>query len=475
MGTIHIILKEKSFLLFNFDTMFWNNESKRVKKLESEIEGLKQASFLSGFSLRGFNQLVSPNMSPEKAISEGYQKNATIFSIVDLLVKSACNVIPRVYRIRDQGALKEHQSLSQGMGDGMTQVKAQLMHQRALQPMDGSPLHELLRNPNPRMGYAEWLQEVLGFKYLTGNSFIQGEQRSGTGRVYELNVWPAQFTQISHKNLEILGYAVVMNDMQLSADVNEIAHIKNFNPEYSSAGSHFYGQSPIKAAYANLTINNDAISTGSNIIKQQGTRGMVVPDPNSDMLYGKEQAQAMESKYIEKHTMRGRHGVNSGILWPSAAMKWINMSLPAADLALLEQYNTSIKDLCGIYKVPSILLNDTAESKVESYREAKKYMYQQGVFPELVALRDELNRWLTPQFGKDLYIDFDFMSVPEVQEDMEKVTKQLNLAWWTTPNEKRQIMKFPPLEDADMDKIYVPANLLNLSDGVQGELEGGDP
>jgi HK97 family phage portal protein len=456
--------------MFGWNTQKIKAENER-KRLELEEKAM--TLYQNNFTL-GFTNILSYNGNKETLIREGYQGNATVFSIIDLLVKSACNVPPKVYEVRDEGALKDYKSLISGIGNETSMTKASVIRERALSPVYNE-LYQKLMNPNEMMGYSEWLQEVLGFKYLIGDSFIHAPKRSGTKKIISLDVWPAQYTNILANGLKIEGYRVQHNDFRLEAKVEDVLHIKNFNPDYSGKGNHLYGQSPLSAAYRNLSINNDAVRTGENIIRQQGTRGMITPDPNSGVIYEKEEAERMEAKYKEKHTLQGTHGVNSGILWPSLSMKWTNMALPAADLALMEQYNTSIKDLCGIYKVPSILLNDTAESKVESYREAKKYMYQQGVFPELISLRDELNRAVTPLYGKNLYIDFDFMSVPEIQEDMEKVTKQLNIAWWTTPNEKRKIMKFPPLDDPDMDKVYVPANLLNLSDGVTGDLTGGDP
>ena len=153
--------------------------------------------------------------------------------------------------------------------------------------------------------------------------------------------------------------------------------------------------------------------------------------------------------------------------------KWLEMGLPAADLALIEQYNLSIKDLASVFKVPSILLNDTQASTFNNYREAKKYLYLQAVFPKLIAVRDELNRWLTPTYGNQYYIDFDFLSVPELQEDMEKVVRQLSLSWWLTPNEKRAAMQYEPIDQKEMNEIHMLANYIPISDGVTPKESGG--
>jgi phage portal protein BeeE len=96
-------------------------------------------------------------------------------------------------------------------------------------------------------------------------------------------------------------------------------------------------------------------------------------------------------------------------------------------------------------------------------KEAKKALYQNAVIPELVKLRDELNRWLTPQYGANLYIDFDFSAIPELQEDMDKLVNQLGQAWWITPNEKRQAMFYGNDENVQLDDYFVPANLMPLN------------
>jgi HK97 family phage portal protein len=187
--------------------------------------------------------------------------------------------------------------------------------------------------------------------------------------------------------------------------------------------------------------------------------------------------QEQVSEIKDRYKKQYGGSVNAGdIVITNRMFKWIDMGLPATDLALIEQYNLSIKDLCNVYNVPSILLNDTTASTFNNYREAKKQLYLEAVFPELISLRDELNRWLSPTYKEgstEYYIDFDFMSVPELQEDMEKVTRQLSLAWWFTPNEKRELMKAEPHDNELMNDIYILANYIPLSDGITPKELGG--
>ena len=107
-------------------------------------------------------------------------------------------------------------------------------------------------------------------------------------------------------------------------------------------------------------------------------------------------------------------------------------------------------------------------------KEAKKALYQNAVIPELIKVRDELNRWLTPKYGANLYIDFDFSAIPEMQEDIDKLVSQLGQAWWVTPNEKRQAMYYGQDENPLMDEYYMPANLMPLEVSMP-ELENPAP
>jgi HK97 family phage portal protein len=424
------------------------------------------------FGRFGVSPIIQQNPSKEAFIREGFQKNATVYSIVDLISKSASNVKMRVYEKKDRGALKEYTSLISGAFNDTSMYEAKNAKKRALKPADNSDLAKFLDSPNPMQGQAEFMMDLIAFECLTGDGFIWGlkpETGGQSGRIKEMHVLPSQLVEIEGGTITqpIKGYTLNWLSYNKVIEADQVAHIKNFNPDYSAIGSHLYGQSPLQAAYRNLAMNNDAITTGSKFLTNQGARGILTSEDN---MLTAEHAAALRDKY--KSMYSGVHNAGE-IMVTNHQFKWLEMGLPAADLALIEQYNLSIKDLASVYKVPSILLNDTQASTFNNYREAKKYLYLQAVFPKLIAVRDELNRWLAPTYGSQYYIDFDFLSVPELQEDMEKVVKQLSLAWWLTPNEKRAAMQYEPIEQKEMDEIHMLANYIPISDGVTPKEAGG--
>jgi hypothetical protein len=235
-----------------------------------------------------------------------------------------------------------------------------------------------------------------------------------------------------------------------------------YNGNYSMPAdqilSHLYGQSPLRAGLRSLTTNNEAVTTGVKYLQNQTARGVLMSEEGD---LNEVQAQQLKDKFRQQY-----QGANNGgdVIITPKKLSWVNFGLNAADVSLIEQYNASIKDICNIYNVPVQLLNNTEASTYNNMKEAKKALYQNAVIPELVKLRDELNRWLVPMYGDNLYLDFDFTSIPELQEENDKVVQQLSQAWWVTPNEKRAVMNYGKDEDTPaMDDYYIPSNLLPVS------------
>jgi hypothetical protein len=76
-------------------------------------------------------------------------------------------------------------------------------------------------------------------------------------------------------------------------------------------------------------------------------------------------------------------------------------------------------------------------------------------------LRDELNKWLVPRFGENVYIDFDISALPELQQDLERMSRILRDAYWLTLDEKRSAMNYEE-RGGIFDAAYVNQSLVPL-------------
>jgi HK97 family phage portal protein len=394
-------------------------------------------------------------------IKDGYRKNATIYSIVNIITNAATTIPFQIYEKVNENEVKRYKALTSGSVDANSIYKANLIRKNAMVELEGTELHKLLERPNAAQSYSSWISELIAFGKLTGNRYIYGiapETGINQGKYKELYVMPSQIMEIVSGGImqPVQKYRI---EYQGAYDIpaDDICHIKDFNPYYDGTGSHLYGQSPLRAGLRSLTTNNEAVQTGVKYLQNQTARGILTSDEGD---INEVQAQQLKDKF--RKNFQGSDNAGDVIITPKK-LSWVNFGLNAADVSLIEQYNASIKDLCNIYAVPVQLLNNTESSTYNNMKEAKKALYQNCVIPELNKIRDELNRWLVPKFGDKLFIDFDYSAIPELQEENEKVVDQLSKAWWVTPNEKRRVMNYGvDEENIALDNYYIPANLIPI-------------
>lgn len=407
------------------------------------------------------NNLISSTENDDTYINKGYRFNSTVYSIVNLISKTAANIPFQIYEVKNENDLKRYKSLTSGSVTTTSLINSNIIQKKALVGVQDTDLHELLNRPNPAQSFNSWIQEIIAFGALTGNRYIYGIAPNtgvNSGKYKELYVLPSQVVEIHSGGLmkPVKEYTLEYNGTyKIPAEF--ICHIKNFNPYYDGSGSHLYGMSPLKAGLRSMDANNEALTTGVKYLQNQTARGMLISDEGD---ITESQAKQLKDKF--RNTYQGSNNAGDLIITPKK-LSWVNFGLNASDLSLIEQYNASIKDLCNVYNVPVQLLNNTDSSTYNNMKEAKKALYQNAVIPELIRIREELNRWLTPQYGDKLYIDFDFNSIPELQEETEKVVDQMAKSWWLTPNEKRIAMNYGVDEDnVRLNEYYVPANLIPM-------------
>ena len=410
------------------------------------------------------NSSISNNEYNDDYIEKGYAYNPTIYSLIQLISKSAITVPYNIYKKVDEGAMKEYKSLTSDTLNEESLLKAKLLRKHTLEEVEHSALGKLLERPNPAQSWAVFLEEMVGFGKLTGNRYVYGispENGENRNMYYQLYNLPAHLIEIKSDGIfkPVNKYTVMYNDNKYDLDADEVLHIADFNPDYSNDGTHLYGQSPIQAGMRVLTTSNEAVETNLKFLHNQSARGMLTPD--DDQLTP---TQAQQMKDAFRRNFQGSKSAND-VMITGKKFSWINFGLSTSDLQLLESYNATIKDLCNLYGVPVQLLNNTESTTYDNYRTARKVLFTNAIIPELNKIRDEFNRWLVPQYGEDLYFDFDYSAVPELMPEQEKLVDTLSKSYWLTSNEKRQAQGYGVDDDNPiMDDYLVPSNLLPVSD-----------
>ena len=90
--------------------------------------------------------VIMQDDNDETYIREGYQRNATIYSIINLITKAATTVPFQIYQIKSDSKMKQYKSMTSGHLDGSAIYRANLLRKSAMELVTDSQLEEVLKH-----------------------------------------------------------------------------------------------------------------------------------------------------------------------------------------------------------------------------------------------------------------------------------------------------------------------------------------
>ena len=418
-------------------------------------------------------------------VTDGYQKNDIVYSIIKLITDKAKLAPPHVYKIVDEVAAKRYKSLMKQPDKITNWEEVKQLHTKAFELYTGDQrLNQLLKYPNGEDTWADFVEQWCGFKLMVGNAYIYAKLIEGgnnQGKPFELTVLPAQYMGII-ADIELfppvrVGYQLFFGKLW-NFTPQEILHDKYFNPYWTTTANQLYGQSPLMAAARTLTRSNEAKTAAVSAFQNGGPAGIIsMKDKNFDPLSGAQQAQELKKAISQKG---GSENYNS-IAVSGYEVGWTAIGLSPVELNIIESEKWDLKALCNIYGVPSQLLNDNENKTYNNQQEGEKALTLRCAIPLLDTLYENLNRKLQSDWGykgTNIYVGYDIKVYQELEANKKDQTDWLANAWWIPPAQKNEIMgvKTPDYIPAEeMEKLYVPSSLqpldqyqpLNLNDNTQ--------
>lgn len=408
--------------------------------------------WLRGIVGRKVNQVWSANIgSPEvyspidteKAISEGYNGNTAVYSIIQKDAQKFASIPTYLYK---------------NNGEDAEEVK-------------DNDLWKLISRPNEYQGQDAFRALLRTYYKLTGEAFVwlnRGDLGDLTGKdrlkrpVLEMYVLPSDHVLLipDPSNLwGVLGYILNVNGTRVNIPKEDIIHWKqpslSFNP---STREHLRGRSPLSSGYKTLQQNNDATAAAVRMYQNDGAKGILYSATPSD--YTPEQKATLDGVINRKIN---NYDVKGAVARLAGEWGYLDLGRSNTDLGLLEGKDTSMKELCFLFDVPYTLF-DPNTAFANSEWQQKNWLLN-SIIPGCRQFDDECNRVLLPAFGlrDSYYIASDWSDLPELQDDYSKMIKSLGEAWWMTPNEKRGWMGEEPLPLAEFDEPMIPTGLQPLS------------
>jgi phage portal protein BeeE len=447
-----------------------------VKRVNQELSNT--LSQLSGYqtTLYGWLNNGQPVQLADNTftyIQNGYQWNADVYSVIDLILTKLSLCTPTVFRVKKQNktAIQKYRNLMQsGTKEGL--YKALQIKAKTMDEVYFAPISDLLNTPNKYQTGIDWMKHFFGFYLLTGNTYNYYNGINPSNRKWqEMYVLPAQFMQIiSGGPFEpIKGYRVINqrffgSDM-FDFDAANVGHMKTFNPNYTNYGSQLYGQSPLMAYRLTIQKNKDGRIEANKQMVNGGARGILSPRAGAPALTP-DQAKDLKEQITRKVSSSSSELIDR-IYASGAGLDWQQIGLPVSDMMLLESLNFDMKDICNCYHVPITLMNDMSASTDNNVAAHMKQFIYNVIIPLCNLGSDKLTRDICAPYSDgqyDYYIQYDALTLPDMQDDLTTVAQWMANAYWITPNEKRQGMGFDMLADPMMDKIILPSNVMLMDD-----------
>jgi HK97 family phage portal protein len=351
--------------------------------------------------------------------------------------------------------------------------------------LDQHPILSLLKRPNPMQAGVEYFQAVYSYLLLSGNNYsIRSDVAGEVRELYLLRpdrvrVKPSKTSTPEGYEYVINGKVVKKYDSNPLSGESEVKHMKLYNPL-----DDYYGLSPLMAAAVDID-NHNAINKHNISLLNNGARpsGAIIFKPTSDRGMPIQLSDGQRQQLQDDLDVKFKGPANAGRpLLLEGDFDWREMGLSPKDMDFLQQRNMAAKDIALCFGVPSQLIGIPDSQTYSNVQEARLALYEETIMPLARRIQSDLNEWLSPTYGDDIRIEYDFDAVPAMVERRRRIYENVTQAvreGIISRNEARERLGLEPITGGD--DVYIAANLFPLgtteaapAEGQEAEQDGKD-
>lgn len=411
----------------------------------------------------------------EDYIEQGYNLNPHVYAVINYITKSIQKIPFTVYEVVDEKNYKRALALKARYPE-----KADYYATKSLIPTTNQQLLDLIVMPNENETWEGFIEQAIGYKLLTGNNYIYGLKPAGFNLISKIYNIPSQLVTIAiGKNFMEpikqynIGYG---NNIQYSLNPEQVLHRKYWNPSFTEEQLNVYGLSPM-SSLKNVVLRTNEAKQASYSMFENGIPAGVLSN-ESGLQMSPEDLRQMERQFKDKY---GKGKNANKIMFSSQKLGWQSLGMNSVDMQLIEAEKADLRDVCRVYGVPSVLINDNEQSTYNNVLEAEKRFWANTALPIMDSLVSDLNRFVLDDYskadGKTYVIDYDIKAIPALQDDTDKISARLltemdNGLW--TPNEVRMMLDKPIGDSEHLNKYYIKNSIQEIRDINDLNQEGND-
>ena len=347
---------------------------------------------------------------------------------------------------------------------GISGIEWQLFSKRndQLIKIEKHELLALLQRPNLKMASSDFLEAIISYRLISGNSYIEAGYDGNAAEIkktppkslYVLRpdririIAGAKGTPAGYKYEVAMGSSVTY-PVSITGQSN-IMHWQSFNPI-----DDWYGLAEIESGAFSIDQHNETSIWNQALLQNAATPSGAIfsKTPLSD-----EEFERVKSQIDQNYS--GAKNAGRPMLF-EGELDWKELSLSPKEMEFIEGKNSVARDIALAFGVPPQMLGIPGDNTYANMQEARLALWEQTILPLLDSLIAHLNMWLTPRFGEGLVLSYDMDKIPALNTRREAMRAGLEAAQFLTINEKRQAMGMDAVEGGDtilIDSNKVPLN-----------------
>ncbi|HEY4613742.1 MAG TPA: phage portal protein [Bacteroidota bacterium] len=400
---------------------------------------------------------------------KGYGGNVYVFSVVNQISSKCKSIKWSLYQVK-QSREKQFKGYVQKSANGINKLAREVrqLKQESLEQVYDHRLNEMLEKPNMLQTWPEFIENVIAFKLVTGNSFVigfrplTGENMTRFTEIYPYR--PMEVTIVAQKYpAPVIRYHLADLEKKNWAP-DEVLHMKT-----THLLNQRIGMSPIEPALSSVKQSNAYAEWNEQLTKNMGgIPGVLVID--DDTLDDKK-VDAILRKFDERQA--GAKNAGKPLVVGGKTIDYKQVAVSPKDMEWTKGVQLTANQIALAYEWPPELVGDTATKTYDNMRAMLKLAYNGKVIPEMNALRDALNEYLVQPWNDGTakyFLDYNLEDIEILQEERTAVWTRTLQGWnggLLTLNESRMEIGFDAI-GSEGDIRQTPLGLMNF-DSPQDE------
>ncbi|MDR1495135.1 MAG: phage portal protein [Rickettsiales bacterium] len=327
---------------------------------------------------------------------------------------------------------------------GASSVRLYLKNITSGEILSDHSILDLLKKPNPSMGFSDFFETLYAHRLISGNAYLQAifARNSKNSEPKELFILrPDRVTILVGDSPLPIGYRYKVNNQEFLFKVNqvtgksEILHLKNFHPT-----NDWYGLSQVEPAAYSIDQHNEA-SKWNQAILQNGAKPcgalIVKNDAENNGFLTDDQFERLKEQLNSEFS--GSTNAGKPLLL-EGGLDWKEISMTPKEMDFLEMKHSTARDIALSFGVPSQLIGIPGDNTYNNMAEARLFLWEQTILPTIDSVLSSLTNWLVPMFGKDFEISYNKNDISPLSVRKEHFWNIVNNSDFLSAEEKRKIL-----------------------------------